>query len=117
MKTVMRPRPAGHGLPWSGPVNGPLDTTDVSSPVTGVSSDLGARGRATGDEDDTAMQEQQQHAGWRNTYVEHVLHVRHLTHVPCTDGLIEGIGTLQCSEGRAAVWSERRSRSEGIGDV
>ena len=34
MKTVMRPRPAGHGLPWSGPVNGPLDTTDVSSPVT-----------------------------------------------------------------------------------
>ena len=36
MKTVMRPRPAGHGLPWSGPVNGPLDTTDVSSPVTSL---------------------------------------------------------------------------------
>ena len=34
MKTAMRPRPAGRGLPWSGPVNGPLDTTDMSSPVT-----------------------------------------------------------------------------------
>jgi hypothetical protein len=41
MKTVMRPRPAGHGLPWSGPVNGPLDTTDVSSPVTGGIAALG----------------------------------------------------------------------------
>ena len=36
MKRVMRPRPAGRGLPWSGPVNGPLDTTDVSSPVTSL---------------------------------------------------------------------------------
>jgi hypothetical protein len=61
------------------------------------------------------MQEQQ-HAGWRNTYKEHVSHVRHRAHVPITDGLIEGPGSLQRSEGRAAVWSERRSRSEGTGD-
>ena len=62
------------------------------------------------------MQEQQQHAGWRNTYPEHVLHDRHRAHVPITDGRIEGNGFLQRSEGRAAVWSERRSRSEGIVD-
>ncbi len=68
-----------------------------------------------GDEDDTATQEQQ-HARWRNTYKEHATHVRHRAHVPVTDGLIEGIGSLQRSEGRAAVWSERRSRSEGMGD-
>ena len=66
------------------------------------------------DEDDMATLEQQ-HAGWRNTYKEHLHHVRHRAHVPITDGLIEGLGTLQRSEGRAAVWSERRSRSEGIG--
>ena len=34
MKTMMGPRPAGRGLPWSGPVNGQLDTNGVSSPVT-----------------------------------------------------------------------------------
>jgi hypothetical protein len=79
-----------------------------------VSSDRGARGWWTGD-DDRATQEQR-HAGWRSTYIEHGIHVRHLAHVPCTDGLIEGIGTLHRSEGRAAVWSERRSRSEGTGD-
>ncbi len=62
------------------------------------------------------MQEQQQHAGWRNTYPEHVLHDRHRAHVPVTDGLIEGLGILHRSEGRAAVWSERRSRSEGMRD-
>ena len=54
-------------------------------------------------DDDMATQEQQQHAGWRNTYPEHVSHVRHRAHVPVTDGLIEGIGILQRSEGRAAV--------------
>jgi len=80
----------------------------------GVSSDLGARGRATGVDDDTATQEQR-HAGWRSTYREHLRHVRHRAHVPITDGLIETVGSLQRSEGRAAVWSERRSRSEGIG--
>jgi hypothetical protein len=71
----------------------------------GVSSDVGARGWGTSD-DDMATQEQQ-HAGWRNTYIEHATHVRHRAHVPITDGLIEGIGILQRSEGRAAVWSEQ----------
>ena len=65
-----------------------------------------------GDDNDTATQEQR-HAGWRNTYSEHGTHARHRDHVPSTDGLIEGFGTLQRSEGRAAVRSERRSRSEG----
>ena len=82
----------------------------------GVSSDLRGRGQGTGDDDDTATLEQQQHAGWRNTYTEHVSHVRHRAHVPITDGLIETVGSLQRSEGRAAVRSEQRSRSEGIGD-
>ena len=63
-----------------------------------------------------ATQEQQQHAGWRNTYLEHGKHVRHRAHVPVTDGLIEGIGSLHRSEGRAAVWREQRSRSEEMGD-
>ena len=39
-----------------------------------MSGDLGARGWGTGDDDDTAMQEQQQHAGWRNTYIEQPRH-------------------------------------------
>jgi hypothetical protein len=64
-------------------------------------------------DDDTAMQEQQ-HAGWENTYQEHHLHVRHRAHIPTTDVLIEGTITLQRSEGRTAVWSEARSRSEGM---
>ena len=71
-----------------------------------MSGDLGARVQGTGDDDDTAMQEQQ-HAGWRNTYIEHATHVRHRAHVPITDGLIEVIGLLQRSEGRAAAWSEQ----------
>jgi len=79
-----------------------------------VSGDLGARGRATGDDDDTATLEQQQHAGWENTYQEHGRHVRHRAHVPITDGLIEDRGILQHGEGRAVVWSERRSPSEGM---
>ena len=66
-------------------------------------------------DDDTATQEQR-HAGWRSTYIEHAIHVRHRAHVPITDGLIEGTGILQRSEGREAVWSEQRSRSEGIGN-
>jgi hypothetical protein len=70
-----------------------------------VSSDVGARGWGT-DDDDTATQEQQ-HAGWGSTYIEHPIHVRHRAHVPCTDGLIEGLGSLQRSEGRAAVWREQ----------
>ncbi len=65
-----------------------------------------SEGMGIGDEDDTATQEQQ-HARWRNTYKEHATHVRHRAHVPVTDGLIEGIGSLQRSEGRAAMWSEQ----------
>jgi hypothetical protein len=72
----------------------------------GVSSDLGKTGWGT-DDDDMATQEQQQHAGWRNTYPEHETHVRHRAHVPITDGPIEGLGILQRSEGRAAVWHEQ----------
>ena len=60
--------------------------------------------------------QEQQHAGLRDTYTEHASHVRHRAHVPVTDGLIEGKGKLQRSEGRAAVWRERRSRSEEMGD-
>ena len=82
----------------------------------GVSGDLGKTGWGTADDDDTAMQEQQQHAGWRNTYIEHAVHDRHRAHVPVTDGLIEGSGSLQRSEGWAAVWSEQRSPSEGMGN-
>ena len=67
---------------------------------------MSGEGIEIGDEDDTATQEQQ-HAGWRNTYREHVAHVRHRAHVPITDGLIEGSGKLQRSEGRAAVWREQ----------
>jgi hypothetical protein len=70
-----------------------------------VSGDFGARGWRTGDDnddDDTATLERQ-HAGWRNTYQEHVHHVRHRAHVPSTDVLIEGSGSLQRSEERAAV--------------
>ena len=79
-----------------------------------MSGDLGARGWGT-DDDDMATLEQQ-HAGLRSTYLEHEIHVRHRAHVPITDGLIEGRGKLQRSEGRAAVWREQRSRSEEMGD-
>ena len=65
---------------------------------------MGDRRRQHGDNMATL---EQQHAGWRNTYVEHEPHVRHRAHVPITDGLIEGSGALQRSEGRAAVWSEQ----------
>ena len=60
-----------------------------------------------GDDDDTATLEQQQHAGWRITYIEHGFHVRHRAHVPVTDALIEGSGILHRSEGRAAVWRDQ----------
>ena len=69
-----------------------------------MSGDLGKTGWGT-DDDDMATQEQQ-HAGWRNTYIEHVNHVRHRAHVPITDGLIE-VGILQYDEGRAVVWSDQ----------
>ena len=59
-----------------------------------------------GDDDDMATLEQQ-HAGWRNTYIEHGVHARNRAHVPITDGLIEGLGKLQHGEGRAAVWSKQ----------
>ncbi len=70
-----------------------------------MSDDVGKTGWGT-DDDDMATQEQQ-HAGWRNTYIEHETHVRHRARVPVTDGLIEGSGILQRSEGRAAVWREQ----------
>jgi hypothetical protein len=50
---------------------------------------------------------EQQHAGWRGTYIEHGIHIRHRAHIPITDGLIEGLGSLQRSEGRAVVWREQ----------
>ena len=78
-------------------------------------SERGDRGWTAAAAEDTATQEQQ-HARWRNTYSEHGLHARHRARVPITDGLIEGSGFLQHVEGRAVVWSEKRCRSEGIGD-
>ena len=68
---------------------------------------MSGEGIGIGDNDDTATLELQQHAGWRNTYIEHVAHVRHRAHVPITDRLIEGNGSLQRSKGRAAVWREQ----------
>ncbi len=56
--------------------------------------------------DDAGTQPQQQ-TGWRNTYIEHLLHVRHRAHVPVTDGLVEGKGSLHRSAGRAAVWRDQ----------
>ena len=67
---------------------------------------MSGEGIGIGDEDDTATQEQQ-HARRRNTYSKHATHVRHRAHVPVTDGLIEGSGSLHRSEGRAAVWREQ----------
>jgi len=52
-----------------------------------VSSDVGARGWGT-DDDDMAMLEQQ-HAGWRTTYREHELHVRHRARVPARQVWVE----------------------------
>ena len=70
-----------------------------------------------GDDDDTATQRRKSsNTRCRNTYIEHAIHSPHRAHVPITDGLIEGTGSLQRSEGRAAVRSEQRSRSEGTGD-
>ena len=54
-----------------------------------MSDDLGKTGWGTADDDDTAMQEQQQHAGWRNTYIEHVRHVRHRARVPARQVWVE----------------------------
>ncbi len=74
-----------------------------------------SRSKGTGDDDIIATQ-QQQHVWWRNTYSEHLIHVRHLAHVPVANGLVEVIGFLHRSEGKAAMWSEGRSRSKGTGD-
>ena len=41
---------------------------------------------------------------------------RKLLDAPRADVLIEGSGFLQHGEGRAAVWRERRSRKDGMGD-
>ena len=51
----------------------------------------------------------------RTTYLEHVAHVGHGARVPVTDGLVEGPGTLQHSDGRMAARSERQC-VEGAGD-
>jgi hypothetical protein len=80
-----------------------------------IEGDLGARGWVTGVDDDQATLPQQ-HAGWSNTYLEHGIHVRHRAHVPITNVLVEGLGSLHRGEGRNAVLSERRSRNDGMGD-
>jgi hypothetical protein len=51
-----------------------------------------------GEETTTAKQQ-----AARNTNLEHVTHVRHRARVPVTDGLVEGLGKLQCNEGWMAV--------------
>ena len=53
----------------------------------GVISDVGARGWGT-DDDDMATLEQK-HAGLRNTYPEHEIHVRHGAHVPARQVWVE----------------------------
>ena len=84
-----------------------------------MSSDLGARGLGTCDDDgdDDVHAEQQQHAGWRSTYTRTSLDMsvtELMSQLPMS--LIEDLGILQRSEGREAMWSEQRSRSEGIGN-
>jgi hypothetical protein len=56
-----------------------------------------------GDDGDKATREQLQHAGWRNTHLEHESHTPHRAHVPIADGLIEATGILQRREGGAAL--------------
>ncbi len=90
-------------------------TARVGRPC-GVSSDLGETRWGTDGDGDVAGQREEQGARRRNTNKKHAGHDRHRAHVPITDRLIEGSGFLQHGEGRAAVWSERRSRSEGTGD-
>jgi hypothetical protein len=46
---------------------------------------------------------------------EHVAHGRHGARDPVTDGLVEGTGNLQHSDGRMAARSERQC-VEGAGD-
>ena len=58
--------------------------------------------------DDDATMQEQQHAGWRNTYIEHAIHVRHRAHVPISDGLIEFVGFLRYGEGQMFARSEHR---------
>jgi hypothetical protein len=47
-----------------------------------------------GDDDDTATIEQQ-HAGWRNTYIEQETHVRHRARVPARQVWVERIRNLR----------------------
>jgi hypothetical protein len=42
-------------------------------------------------------------SGEKHVQLEHETHVRHRARVPVTDGLVEGLGFLQCNEGRMAV--------------
>ncbi len=51
----------------------------------------------------------------RTTYQEHVAHAGHGARDPVTDVLVEGLGTLQHSDGRMAARSQRQ-RVEGTGD-
>ena len=50
------------------------------------------------------------------TEVETIRLRQNLLDVPRADVLVEDSGYLQHGEGRAVVWRERRSRSEGMGD-
>ena len=50
---------------------------------------MSGEGIGIGDNDDTATPEQQQHAGWRNTYNEHAVHVRHRARVPARQVWVE----------------------------
>ena len=51
----------------------------------------------------------------RTTYFEHGVHIGHGARDPVTDVPVEGIGTLQHSDGRMAARSERQC-VEGAGD-
>jgi hypothetical protein len=64
--------------------------------------DVRVDARKEGGRDDEETTTAKQQAA-RNTYSEHVTHVRHRARVPVTDGLVEFPGILQCNEGRMAV--------------
>ena len=67
--------------------------------------------------DDAGTQPQQQ-TGWRNTYIEHLLHVRHRAHVPVTDGLVEAKAAyIAARDGRpCGVISDVGARGWGTDD-
>jgi hypothetical protein len=62
----------------------------LSEGQTAVWSERRPRSEGTADDDDDTATQEQQHARRRNTYKEHLTHIRHRAHVPSTDGLIEG---------------------------